>query len=65
MGHVRRKWAPRRVSAMLPVGMTNASTINALKTNAKMNAISRESIVSLKVRRAEWLEGELDACVIV
>ena len=64
-GHVRRKCAPRRVSAMLPVGMTKASTTNALKTNARIKAISRESMVSLKVPMVEWLGGELEDCGIV
>ena len=50
---------------MLPVGMTNPSTIKALKTNARMNAMSRESMVSLNVWRAEWLGGELAGCDIV
>ena len=50
---------------MLPVGMTKASTTNALKTNARIKAISRESMVSLKVPMVEWLGGELEDCGIV
>src|SRR4051812_13817989 len=39
--------APSSVGAIDPVGMTNASTTNARKMNAKMNATRIDSIVSL------------------
>ena len=40
-------WRPSSVGAIDPVGMTNASTMNARKTNARMNATRIDSIVSL------------------
>src|SRR5215204_5623620 len=39
--------APSSVGAIEPVGMTNASTTNPRKMNARMNAIRIDSIVSL------------------
>src|SRR4051812_3507409 len=39
-------WAPSRVGAIDPVGITNASTTNARKMNARMNAIRIDSSVS-------------------
>src|SRR5437868_14699278 len=43
---VKRMWAPSSVGAIEPVGMTNASTTNARKMNARMNATRIDSSVS-------------------
>src|SRR4051794_36520839 len=45
--HRYRMWAPSSVGAIDPVGMTNASTTNARKMKARMNATRMDSIVSL------------------
>jgi hypothetical protein len=43
---VKRAWAPSSVGAIEPVGMTNASTTNVRKMNARMKAIRIDSTVS-------------------
>src|SRR3954471_9641927 len=53
--------APSSVGAMEPVGMTKASTVNARKMNARMNATRIDSSVSLTLLSlgcdGEWVGG--------
>src|SRR6476646_2199357 len=59
--------APINVGAIDPVGMTNASTMNARNTNARMNATRIDSIVSLTLPSWCWglgVDGAAPAAVL-